>query len=100
MKYSIKDHWEVFCHHSQMISSTIDHNHPSDKYKQGGCFLWRVSFYAAVFGACLGMCTHTCMYIEQTDICFDTSSHLESDVLLTLKLYPLAFTLGCADRKA
>lgn len=83
-----------------MISSTIDHNHLSDEYKQGGCFLWPVSCYAAVFGACLGMCTHTCVYIEQTDICLDTNSHLESHVSLTLKLYPLAFTLGCADRRA
>lgn len=24
MKYSVKDHWEVFCYHSQMISSTIE----------------------------------------------------------------------------
>lgn len=26
MKYSVKDHWEVFRYHSQMISSTIEQN--------------------------------------------------------------------------
>lgn len=26
VKYSVKDHWEVFCYHSQMISSTIEHS--------------------------------------------------------------------------
>lgn len=72
VKYSVKDEWEVFCHHDQMISSAIEQSpllqiSTSDEVVLSGSFLTSLLMVMHV-----PVCIHTYVCVAQTYVLIPT----------------------------
>ena len=63
MKYSVKDHWEVFCHHSQIISSTTEQSPFLQMSTSSEVVLSGLFFSSLLFLVHVLVCVHMHVYI-------------------------------------